>query len=118
LRSQAQFRRVLREGLRLDGALFLLFALANDRGHDRLGLAAGRKLGGAVVRNRAKRLLRESFRRNKREAGAVALDLVLVPKREITGRGQREVEREYKDRLRRLAARANRTRLPRASAPH
>jgi len=113
-----QFRRVLRDGLRLDGALFLLFALANDRGHDRLGLAASRRLGGAVVRNRAKRLLRESFRRNKRAAGAPALDLVLVPKREMAGRAQREVEHEYQERLRRLAARGDRPRRARTSVRH
>jgi ribonuclease P protein component len=92
---------VLRKGLRLDGPLFSLVAMDNGLAHGRLGLAASRRLGGAVARNRAKRLLRESFRRAK-PAGT---DLVLLPKREILEHTQAEVEREYRDRLRRLAAR-------------
>jgi ribonuclease P protein component len=87
--------------MRLDGPLFALVAIDNARSYGRLGLAASRRLGGAVARNRAKRLLRESFRRHKL-AGA---DLVLIPKPEILKHTQAEVEREYRDRLRRLAAR-------------
>ncbi|HUP47979.1 MAG TPA: ribonuclease P protein component [Thermoanaerobaculia bacterium] len=92
---------MLRKGLRLDGPLFALVAMDNARGYGRLGLAASRRLGGAAARNRAKRLLRESFRRHKLPGA----DLVLIPKPEILEHTQAEVEREYRDRLRRLAAR-------------
>ena len=44
----------------------------------RLGIVASRKLGGAVVRNRAKRLIREVFRTEA--ASQPALDLVVIPK--------------------------------------
>jgi ribonuclease P protein component len=102
LHSAAHFRRAFRQGLRLDGPLFLLLAVENQEGHGRLGLVAGRRLGGAVARNRAKRLLREGYRRNRPDGG---LDLVLVPKPEIAQRSYAEVERELRERLGRLAAR-------------
>ena len=78
LRSGGEFQRVLRKGLRLDGPLFTLIAVENALGYGRLGLAASRRLGGAVARNRAKRLLRESFRRHK----LPGMDLVLKRRRQ------------------------------------
>jgi ribonuclease P protein component len=98
----ADFRNAFRKGLRLDGPLFLMVAAHNGLPFCRLGLAASRRVGSAVERNRAKRLLRETFRLQKIVAG---FDLVLIPKREILDHSQMEVEREYRERLQRLAAR-------------
>jgi ribonuclease P protein component len=57
-----------------------VFVVANGGATTRLGVAATRKLGSAVERNRAKRLAREVFRRHKIGAG---LDIVIVPRREM-----------------------------------
>lgn len=104
LTTGAEYRRVFRRGARVDSVSFLLVAAENGQRHHRLGLATGRRVGSAVARNRARRLLRETFRKNKHE-GAAGLDLVLVAKHEIVGRSQGEVEIEYRQCLRRLAAR-------------
>jgi ribonuclease P protein component len=101
----AEFRRVLRRGVRLGGPLFLMVAVENDHGHHRLGLTVSRKVGRAADRNRVKRLLRESFRRSTL-GGARGFDLVLVPRTEMVERTQPEVDREYRERLQRLLARA------------
>ena len=116
LLNGTQYRAVLRRGVRIEGPLFLLVAAPNDRGHCRLGLTVGLRVGTAVERNRAKRVLRESFRRTMGE-GRDALDLVLIPKRDIVRRSQAEVDREYRDSLRRLLNRTARHRGPGAPAP-
>jgi ribonuclease P protein component len=111
LRTAAEFDRVFRRGVRLNGALFVLVAAPNDSEQDRLGLAVSRRVGGAVIRNRVRRLLRESFRRLERGTRASA-DLVILGKPEIASSGLAEVSRELAARVRRLerATRAGRAR--------
>jgi len=80
-----------------------VFALRNTSGVGRLGIAATKKLGGAVVRNRAKRLIREVFRRNKLAPG---FDIVVIPKRELLDASLDVLEADYRHILeRRLGGR-------------
>jgi ribonuclease P protein component len=60
----------------------------------RLGVITSRKVGGAVERNRARRLLRESFRRHQLELSK-PVDLVLVARPSIAGKSFMQVEREF-----------------------
>jgi ribonuclease P protein component len=60
----------------------------------RLGVITGRKLGGAVMRVRARRLLREAFRLHQREL-AQPLDVVLVARSSIVGKAFFAVERDF-----------------------
>ena len=113
LRKKAQFDRVFRRGARLDGRLFTLLVAANGGSEDRLGLAVSRRVGGAVVRNRARRLLRESFRRLE-ASGRPSVDVVVLAKPELAGRTLAEVERELRVRLERIPRAAL---VPRPSAP-
>jgi ribonuclease P protein component len=66
--------------------------LPNGRPVSRLGVAATRKLGSAVVRNRAKRLAREVFRRQRVAAG---LDVVVIPRREMLDAPFASLEADY-----------------------
>jgi ribonuclease P protein component len=92
----------------VDGRLFNLSAAPNQRPHDRLGLTVGRRVGGAVQRNRAKRILRDAYRRRRRRSG-VHCDLVLVVKREILECTREQLERELDRSLERLDGRLART---------
>jgi ribonuclease P protein component len=75
-----------------------VFILANAVGVGRLGIAATRKLGGAVQRNRAKRLIREVFRRNKIAPG---FDVVVIPKRNLLDASLSDLEADYRTLLER-----------------
>lgn len=66
----------------------------------RLGVITGARLGNAVARSRARRLLRESFRLHQHEL-ARPLDLVLVARPSIAGKRFAEVERDFLTTLRR-----------------
>ena len=65
----------------------------------RLGVVTARRIGGAVVRNRARRLLRETFRLHQHDLAA-PVDLVLVARPSIAGKGFAEVERDFLTTLR------------------
>ena len=63
LRQPSQFEAVLRAGVRVSSRNFVARALPNDASVARLGMIAGKKAAArAVDRNRAKRLIRETFR--------------------------------------------------------
>ena len=64
-RSRKQFRVVLARDLRAGNGLLTLRMAENDCGYPRLGISVGKSCGGAVARNRLKRLLRETFRQNQ-----------------------------------------------------
>jgi ribonuclease P protein component len=69
LSRSGEFERVYREGSSHASRHLVVYAFprAEDDGDLRLGVSVGRKLGGAVERNRMKRLLREAFWANAAE---------------------------------------------------
>jgi len=102
VRRRAEFVRVQQQGRRVSGRFVTLLVLANDGTAPRLGLIASRKLGPAVARNRAKRRLRELFRRHRETLGPhAALDIVAIPRRELSAAPFADVEADFVTTLRR-----------------
>jgi ribonuclease P protein component len=93
IRTRTDFERLYETGLRLSGRLMTMFIGANGRESARLGIAATRKIGSAVIRNRAKRLSREVFRHHKPTGG---LDIVVVPRRELLDAPYVTIEAEFR----------------------
>ena len=92
IRRRADYVAVYDRGRKVGRRLMTVFLLENGQGRPRLGIAATRKFGPAVQRNRAKRLVREVFRRHK---PAVGIDVVVVPRREMIGAGIDRVEADF-----------------------
>ena len=92
VRRRADFEHAYEAGGKVNGRYMTMFVNANAVGFARLGIAATRKIGGAVVRNRAKRLTRELFRHHKPPTG---LDIVVVPRREFLDASYSSLEREF-----------------------
>lgn len=96
LAGKRAFERVFAGGDRSRSAALTVLALANGLAHARLGLAVGRKhLPRAVDRNRAKRRIRESFRRHQHALGGV--DVVVVARPGIATRDARRLRRDLED---------------------
>jgi ribonuclease P protein component len=78
--------RVQRHGARRQTEHFVIYALSSPEfGRPRLGVAVSRRLGGAVVRNRLKRRVRECFRLNLRPIIPGETALVVIARRGAGG---------------------------------
>ena len=93
IRRHADFQDVYEHGIRIPGRYYTLFSKPNGLTVGRLGIAATKRLGGAVIRNRAKRLIREVFRRNDIAPG---FDLVVVPRRELLAASLTTLEADFR----------------------
>jgi ribonuclease P protein component len=104
------FERAYDTGARINGRFMTVFVVRTDGSTARLGIAATRKMGAAVERNRAKRLARELFRRHKLDAG---LDVIIVPRREMVDAPFATLEADYLNALERRDKPSSRARSPR-----
>ncbi|MEA1926674.1 MAG: ribonuclease P protein component [Candidatus Auribacterota bacterium] len=67
LKKISSFRQLYRKGRRIRGETIILFYYPSDVEPFRVGFSTRKKLGNAVRRNRARRLMRESFRLHQHE---------------------------------------------------
>jgi ribonuclease P protein component len=91
LRRPEDFQRVRSEGRSWAHPLFILSRLPNEEARTRVGISASRKVGNAVARNRARRLLREAMRRLYHRV-AVGWDIVLVARSALLEMQEPQIE--------------------------
>ena len=77
LKDNHAFRRMYQKGASAVGGSMVVYCRKNKLDHNRLGLTASVKLGHAVVRNRARRRLREVYRLNSHRLRQ-GYDIILV----------------------------------------
>jgi ribonuclease P protein component len=104
LTARRQFVDVYDRGRKARRTAFTIFGLPNAVGHSRVGLTVTRRTGGAVVRNRAKRVLRDLFRRH-RHALPGSMDLVINAHPAILTMRRAQIERDLLGAVAELARR-------------
>ncbi len=85
LRKSIDFQYVYDRGARAGDGHLLVFVSANGTNTTRLGVSVSRKHGGAVIRNRKRRRLKEAYRLLQNELPA-GLDVVIVPRQRLDSR--------------------------------
>jgi len=115
-----EFAGVLKEGVRVGGRLLLVHLRPSTLSTSRLGVTVSRRVGGAVVRNRVRRRLRELFRLRLRawlDASHGSLDLIITALPAAATASQAELEQDVNESFARWAARGGRSARPRRSSP-
>jgi ribonuclease P protein component len=79
---KGDFDRVYQAGKRFSSSHFTVFVRRNELALNRFGFSIKKALGGAVVRNRMRRRLREMVRCHKQEISA-GWDIVIHPKSSV-----------------------------------
>ena len=94
LKKNSDFRRLYAKGKSAATPYLVLYGRPNRRGENRLGYTVSVKLGGAVVRNRVRRRLREIVRLNEGRMKQ-GWDLVVVARSRCVGAPYRKIEASF-----------------------
>jgi ribonuclease P protein component len=105
LRRRREFQQVFERAQRAQGRYLTVLMVPNTSQAARLGIVASRKLGDAVRRNRAKRLVREIFRRVPPLPGTTGIDIVVIPRRELFEAAYASLDTDFRGAVKRCAAR-------------
>jgi len=61
IKKNAEFQNIFKKGKSFANRQFVVYSLENDQDYFRIGISVSKKVGNAVVRNRIKRYIRQTF---------------------------------------------------------
>ena len=96
LTTDKEYGEVYSRGRSVANRELALYFLKKDSDMTRAGISISRRIGSAVVRNRIKRLIRESFRKNEARIKA-GYDLVFIARQAARGKSFHGVEKAFID---------------------
>jgi len=104
LLKRDEFRRVYDKGSKIQARYFTAFVLTNSQEQPSIGITVTRKIGKAVRRNRARRLVREVFRKNKLLVPQ-GVDMVINVKHPLIDASYSDLEEDFTTFLKRIGNR-------------
>lgn len=92
LKENRDFRRIYNKGKSYVNPALVIYIMKNRLSVNRIGITAGKKIGNAVFRNRARRIIREAYRLNEQryEKG---FDIIFVARTRTTALKTRDIQR-------------------------
>lgn len=101
LKLNRDFKRIYYRGKSVVGGYVVVYSLKNRLGFNRLGLTAGKTVGNAVHRNRAKRLMRESYRLME-DRLCVGFDIIIVSRSKAAFQNYDKIRRDTEFAMKKL----------------
>ncbi len=95
IKLNKDFRRLYYQGKTVCGSYAVVYALKNRKKQNRLGLTCGKTIGKAVVRNRVKRLMRESYRLCE-DRILQGYDIVIVARKRAVGKNYAQISKDIR----------------------
>ena len=102
VKENGTFRRIYRKGVSAAAPCMVVYCQKNRRGESRLGVTVSTKLGGAVVRNRVRRRIREMYRLHKAEM-LPGYDVIIVARSRAVKTAYRKMDGQYTALLKQLS---------------
>lgn len=102
LNRNGDFVRLYKRGKSQVHPLLVTYTTANRRGGHRMGITSGKKIGGAVQRNRARRVIRAAFRQLRPRMVSAGWDIVFVARTQTCTCPMQQVLRVMEKQLDRL----------------
>ncbi len=94
IKKKREFLSIYKQGYRYRGKHFKIIYRSNNCKHSRFAAVAGKKIGNAVKRNKAKRWIKALFRKNKHLLKD-SKDLIIIAKENIFDAPWKKLEKDY-----------------------
>lgn len=91
IRKNEEFRNIYKNGKSFSNQLLVLYVYKNDRKINRVGIVVSKKVGNSVIRNRIKRLIKESYRLNNSKL-IDGYDLIFIARVTAKDKSYAEIE--------------------------
>jgi len=92
LKKTYEFKKVYKYGKSIADRYVVLYILQNNSSYRKVGYSVSKKIGKAVVRNKIKRVFRETYRHNKDKL-VTGIDIVLIARKPIVDANYQQIEK-------------------------